>query len=123
MQNLRVVCHGLALPVLCGTTLLAAACASDPSAGDPGSRDGSPAGTTHVPARLARAQTGQVGYHAMEIGLGPAVPLPNPDWDAAQDWQIPAVVLGGGAPVPVDDPSAAALASLDVLWVDTWNYT
>jgi len=123
MQKLRVVCHGLAFPVLCGTTLVAAACAGDPSALDPGSRDGSPAGTTHVPARLARAQTGQVGYHAMLIGLGPAAPIPSPDWDAAQDWQIPAVVLGGGAPVPVDDPSAAALANLDVLWVETWAYT
>lgn len=122
MQNLPIVRHGLAFSILCGTTLFAAACADAPSAGDPSSRAGSPAGTTSGPRQRARVQTGQVGYHAMLIGLGPAEPIPSPDWDAAQDWQIPAVVLGGGAPVPVDDPSAAALSSLDVLWVDTWSY-
>lgn len=122
MQSLRIVSHGLTLSMLCGAALFGAACASDPLARDASGLDRSPAGTTTGPAQRARALTGQVGYHAMLVGLGPAAPLPVPDWDAAQDWQVPAVVLGGGAPVPVDDPSAAALASLDVLWVETWSY-
>jgi hypothetical protein len=52
---------------------------------------------------LAPALTGQVGFYDLFFGIG-------------QGYQVPPIVAAGGTPVSIDDPSAAELAGINVLW-------
>jgi hypothetical protein len=65
-----------------------------------------PTGEAIVPSPPTRGAlaTNQVGFYDMTVGSG-------------QPYQVPPIVAAGGAAIQVFDPSTAALAGINVLWV------
>jgi hypothetical protein len=99
---------------LCSVTLSVAACAAEPatateraavrgatSLSPPGPADSVPRASDEPVA--ATALTGQVGFYDLFFGSG-------------QTYQIAPILAAGGTPIAIDDPSAAQLAGINVLW-------
>jgi hypothetical protein len=99
---------------LCSVTLSVVACATEPAtategAAIRGATSLSPPGPgDSVPRAVERplvapALSGQVGFYDLFFGSG-------------QAYQVPPILAAGGTAIAVDDPSAAELANLNVLW-------
>ena len=76
-----------------------------PSSLDPPSLPDSPATPRTPIGRAVVTGAKQVGYYDMFAGAG-------------QSYQVTPIVAGGGTAINIDDPSAAELANLNVLWVN-----
>jgi hypothetical protein len=114
MYILRVAKFGLVVNIV-----FSASCAMEPSTTgaiseeqgpstlDPPIRRAEKAPAT-VPAPIGEARVPgarQVGYYDMSAFSG-------------QPYEVAPIVAGGGTPITIFDPSAAALTNLNVLWVD-----
>jgi len=105
---------------LLAITLFGASCATEPlTAGSQGAlaeisssvdrpavlTDGAAAAAQALASQRLAPDGGQVGFYDMEAGSG-------------QAYQVAPITAGGGTPINIDDPDAAALANLKVLWVN-----
>jgi len=123
MQRFHLASNGLGLLALWSAAVLGAACAADPvtdlpsatsdasghGAARPDRPDRSSAGARGR-AALQAAPAGRVGYYDLDSFIQGVDPL---------EFQPAPIREGGGTPIPIEDPTTAALAGLDVLWVDT----
>lgn len=110
MTIIRVAKFGLS-----AITLFWASCVAEPSTTSSSALESSSSSldppvpsTGAAPAALhAAAVPGakQVGFYDMSAGVG-------------LSYEVAPIVAAGGTPINIDDPSAAALANLNVLWVD-----
>lgn len=109
MQTTRIARYGFASYALWSVALFGPGCAVDPSTGpsltsEHGARSVESPRAGSGDRHAAPAPGGQVGHYDSPLGFG----LPP---------YAPPIIAAGGTPVDIADPSAAALANLDVLMV------